>query len=81
MSWAAVRVGVLKRKQRPHIPKNLYEKYHDYVDLIKECWEQDPWKRPSFPVILKRLEQISHRLALQVGIEGEWEGVSVRVWV
>lgn len=30
MSWAAVRVGVLKRKQRPLMPKNLDQ---DYVEV------------------------------------------------
>lgn len=58
MSWAAVRVGVLKRKQRPMMPKNLDQ---DYVELIRECWDQEPVRRPTFPRIVKRLEEMSAR--------------------
>ncbi|KAL4506029.1 hypothetical protein ABPG72_013790 [Tetrahymena utriculariae] len=34
------------------------------IDLMKECWEQDPNKRPDFREVLERLEYIENDLQL-----------------
>lgn len=48
-------VNVHAKGERPHIPSDLDPAYSA---LMQECWTTDPDKRPTFQVILERLEKI-----------------------
>ncbi|RXH67679.1 hypothetical protein DVH24_027826 [Malus domestica] len=36
---------------------------HGLKELIEECWSEDPFKRPSFKQIIKRLDDINNQFA------------------
>ena len=39
---------------RPAIPAAVRAQEKDWADVIEECWQTDPDKRPSFPKLLKK---------------------------
>lgn len=47
---------IKNEKLRPSIPDTCHE---GYAQLIRDCWDDDPKKRPYFPEIIERLTQIS----------------------
>ena len=61
-------IEVVDRKARPEIPDRSKLPgealclHTQYVDLMQECWAQDPFSRPSFEQIIGRLR--SARLLL-----------------
>lgn len=64
MSAAEVQSGVIGGL-RPDIPTNIGNISQKAIDIIRECWQAEPEKRPSFVQILDRLEQIikNHEIA------------------
>eukprot|EP00871_Galdieria_phlegrea_P005258 jgi/Galph1/5733/GphlegSOOS_G4318.1 len=50
-----VAVAVLSKQMRPPIPPQCPT---ELAQLIQTCWHQDPNRRPSFPEIMKILEQM-----------------------
>jgi serine/threonine protein kinase len=54
-SVSSIRDGV-KEGQRPDIPSNVPT---SFADLIRECWDQKPEKRPTFGVVVEKLKVIS----------------------
>ena len=47
---------------RPEIDKYLIEPdYEDIITIMKECWNQDSNKRPSFDEIQKKLLNITNK--------------------
>jgi len=55
MSTAAVAVAVLRDGLRPEVPDYAPD---DYVQLMSNCWDQDPQQRPAFLEIMTRLESM-----------------------
>ncbi len=53
MNGVQVSVQVYSKGLRPNIPEYCPK---EYAQLIRECWDTDPTKRPSFQDIVKRLE-------------------------
>jgi len=53
LSQAAIISGVAQQNIRPPIPADCPPAY---AQLMRDCWESDPQKRPSFADILTRLE-------------------------
>ncbi len=49
-------VGVSKGTLRPEIPPSCPP---DFAQLMRDCWEQDPEKRPLFSDILTRLKSMA----------------------
>lgn len=59
---------ILYKKRRPSIPKTNSqgdEIHPDLAQLMQECWEDDPYRRPAFIEIAKRLEQIYVKVGLK----------------
>jgi len=56
-------VPLIQSGQREHIPDDLGA---ELGQLIRSCWDTDPWKRPSLEEILGVLDQ---QLALQPAVE------------
>ncbi|GJQ14531.1 hypothetical protein GpartN1_g6322.t1 [Galdieria partita] len=52
-----VAVAVLSKQMRPPLPPNCPA---PLSQLIQLCWHQDPNRRPSFPEIMKLLEQMPY---------------------
>jgi len=50
-----VAMAVLSKQMRPPLPPNCPA---PLAQLIQSCWHQDPNKRPSFPEIMKMIEQL-----------------------
>jgi hypothetical protein len=48
-------VGVSKEGLRPDIPPSCPP---DFAQLMRDCWEQDPERRPRFAQVLERLEKM-----------------------
>ncbi|KAK3246932.1 hypothetical protein CYMTET_43545 [Cymbomonas tetramitiformis] len=46
---------VVDKQERPKMPTSVLQ---PYAELMKECWAQDPIKRPSFSEVEKRLRQM-----------------------
>jgi small GTP-binding protein len=45
--------------QRPEIPDTKEcQMVPEYIDLVRECWDGDPTKRPTFETICRRLKNI-----------------------
>lgn len=57
MNKAAIIVGVTKENLRPPIGADCPPLY---AQLMRDCWETSPSKRPRFEEILHRLEQIQN---------------------
>ena len=61
---------VLRDDLRPHIPPKEElpgeecpgDVLDDYICLVKECWDRDPSKRPSFQEIVGRLQHMRETL-------------------
>lgn len=58
-------IGIVNENLRPEIPPNdasmkggVCPVYKDYVDLMVQCWDSDPEKRPSYSEIHSRLEKM-----------------------
>ncbi|KAK8791996.1 hypothetical protein WA158_005373 [Blastocystis sp. Blastoise] len=49
-------VSVLKRGLRPPIPQDCPQ---EYIQIMTQCWQTNPELRPSFPVIIQKLEKLS----------------------
>lgn len=45
----------VRNKKRPKIPSTVPS---CYKELIEECWDDDPTKRPTFESIIERLEKV-----------------------
>ncbi|XP_066985180.1 mitogen-activated protein kinase kinase kinase 10-like isoform X2 [Macrobrachium rosenbergii] len=52
----AIAYGVAMNKLRLHIPATVPSNWRN---LMESCWELDPHARPTFEVILKKLDEIS----------------------
>lgn len=52
-------VGVVQKRQRPTIPKNVHPVL---AELLERCWRHDPTKRPNFSEILEILKQIAEQV-------------------
>ncbi|GJD06453.1 Probable serine/threonine-protein kinase [Galdieria sulphuraria] len=52
-----VAVAVLSKQMRPPMPPSCPA---PLAQLIQSCWQQDPSRRPSFPEIMKLLEQMPY---------------------
>jgi serine/threonine protein kinase len=58
VSFSTIRNSVTSG-QRPTLPSNLSSEVpNGFVSIIVKCWSQDPNNRPSFPVLLSKLQQI-----------------------
>lgn len=55
----SVAIARAKDKQRPGFISESYPR--GMKELIKECWDVDPSKRPPFSVIIQRLEKIQQQ--------------------
>ncbi|OVA08866.1 Protein kinase domain [Macleaya cordata] len=49
-------VGVVQKGLRPTIPKNTHPKL---VELLEQCWQQNPSLRPDFSEIIETLQEIA----------------------
>ena len=47
-------------KKRPEIPSDFDPQV---VDLIKQCWEGDPNKRPSIGIVVREIEKLLDRFS------------------
>ena len=56
---------------RPPIPEGMDS---EYVDLITECWKSDAAERPSFDVIVARLEQMLLDLGASIDLPPTFQG-------
>jgi len=54
-SQYSLMMDVMTLGERPDIPADCPKKFSD---LIKVCWDQNPSKRPDFPLILDKLKEI-----------------------
>lgn len=43
----------------PQIPDNCD---NEYASLIKDCWEEDPFKRPNIFSVITRLKEMEYNL-------------------
>ena len=57
---------------RPPIPK--YDWPEDLVELIKECWHDDPGKRPSIEAVNERLRAWRPRVSAVSAVSGGFGG-------
>ncbi|XP_054817294.1 integrin-linked protein kinase 1-like [Prosopis cineraria] len=55
--------------ERPHFKASPMAYAHGLKELIEECWDKEPHRRPTFGQIIERLENISNHLAQ----EKRWE--------
>jgi len=46
---------VCEEQKRPDLPNDLNQ---EFIDLIKECWDQDPGKRPNITQVFERMNAI-----------------------
>lgn len=64
-------IGIVRDQLRPDIIPNdkllggPCPVYDEYVELMKECWDQDPDRRPDFVVIHEKLEIMMKKVAAQ----------------
>ncbi|KAG6590747.1 TKL/DRK protein kinase [Phytophthora cinnamomi] len=56
---------------RPPIPEGVDS---EYIDLITECWKSDAADRPSFDVIVARLEQMLLALGASIDLPPTFQG-------
>jgi len=61
--------NVVWNEKRPDIPKDVPQ---SIATLIKECWDGDRKKRPSFKQIIKKLEEIVLELAIPDEYSRRW---------
>ena len=55
-------VAIAVQHKRPTIPVRHYStKEEGYLDLMQQCWSQDPTQRPSFYVIQEQLLDIMNK--------------------
>eukprot|EP01102_Stenamoeba_stenopodia_P019461 TRINITY_DN735_c0_g1_i1.p1 TRINITY_DN735_c0_g1~~TRINITY_DN735_c0_g1_i1.p1 ORF type:complete len:632 (-),score=100.28 TRINITY_DN735_c0_g1_i1:79-1974(-) len=59
-------VDVIGRGERPPVPSDWLP---EYVQLMSQCWEQDPLKRPPFEVVLQKLEELEPKIPAEPMIE------------
>ena len=58
VSLSSIRVGVTSG-QRPALPTHLSSDVpNGFVSMLTKCWSQDPESRPSFPVVLSKLQHM-----------------------
>ncbi|KAF4324231.1 hypothetical protein BBO99_00000932 [Phytophthora kernoviae] len=57
--------------QRPPVPEGMDS---DYVELITECWKSDAVDRPSFDVIVDRLERMLLALGASIDLPPTFQG-------
>ncbi|KAI4317000.1 hypothetical protein L6164_024915 [Bauhinia variegata] len=57
-------VGVIQKGLRPKIPRHTHS---ELVELLRQCWRQDPSLRPEFAEILEFLQRLANRVAGAVG--------------
>ena len=50
-----VAINVMTSGLRPHLPEDGDPKY---LALVEACWDQDPNRRPTFPRILRTLNDM-----------------------
>ncbi|XP_034919535.1 serine/threonine-protein kinase STY46 isoform X1 [Populus alba] len=53
-------VGVVQQGLRPPIPSHSHP---ELADLLKRCWQRDPFLRPEFSEILELLQQLERTVA------------------
>lgn len=53
-------VGVVQQGLRPSIPSHSHP---ELADLLKRCWQRDPFFRPEFSEILELLQQLERTVA------------------
>ncbi|KAJ6336725.1 hypothetical protein OIU76_006576 [Salix suchowensis] len=53
-------VGVLQQGLRPSIPSHSHP---ELADLLKRCWQREPFLRPEFSEILELLQQLERTVA------------------
>eukprot|EP01103_Thecamoeba_quadrilineata_P014173 TRINITY_DN414_c0_g1_i2.p1 TRINITY_DN414_c0_g1~~TRINITY_DN414_c0_g1_i2.p1 ORF type:complete len:626 (+),score=95.19 TRINITY_DN414_c0_g1_i2:617-2494(+) len=53
---------------RPPLPENGVDL--EYLQLIKDCWQEDDLRRPTFSEILRTLEEIEKRCMPSVRVDG-----------
>ena len=51
-------IEAIRNNERPTVPQECPQ---FLLELIQECWNHEPRKRPSFRVIVKNLEQELHK--------------------
>jgi len=64
---------ITDNRMRPIIPSHLRSEEPEFVQLIEQCWEDDPNIRPSFSYIVKALVRIYLSNALK-------EESAIRLW-
>ena len=55
---------LLKRGERPSLPADDLSQHHSLsaeVDLIQDCWTQDPTKQPSADRVVERLNLLPNQ--------------------
>lgn len=57
---------------RPPIPEGMDSS--EYIDLITECWKSDAADRPSFDVIVSRLERMLLALGASIDLPPTFQG-------
>ena len=67
MTTYNILLGIVRDKLRPEIPSNHKllggpcPVYKEYIQLMEECWDQDPEKRPTFGEIHERLQILKRK--------------------
>ena len=51
-------VNAIRQGQRPSIPESISAGHLPLLDLMKECWVDDPEKRPDFKTIILKFKRI-----------------------
>ncbi|GAM26893.1 hypothetical protein SAMD00019534_100680 [Acytostelium subglobosum LB1] len=78
--WNSVIEDKVTHGLRPTIPKECPEQF---ANLIQDCWQEDPRRRPSFEDIITQLQQMQSTFPLNNKIEfranGNMEGPSIDI--